>query len=231
VDGSCTAGAGGDSGGMKKHYIGLHGAFDLLYQGGQSDACSPDSTDTSCFALGDKFPATLNGVTEDPWNDQKTQSGFAPGQVRILLSYDYALNANMMVGVRAGYAFLGAPEGFMPVQAGARFRYIFGGLDQPGFHPYVGAGGGMAEVNGRVKKTGVATNFTDPDNDPNTAPNQEPLDVDIYTQAGTGYVEVGPGFLWNLSSHINLELNLNAMVMLPTFGINVQPSLGLVYAL
>lgn len=233
-NGTCAASGGGESGGLKRHWIGIHGAFDLLYQGGNSDACGADSTNTSCFALGSEFPIQgeiPRNRADGPPVGQKTATGFAPGQIRFLLSYDYAFSPSMMIGLRAGYAIMGAPKDFLPVQAEARFRYYFSGLDSASFRPYVGIGGGMAEVNGRVKKTGVKSSETDKstvdpgDDDP-------PLDVDIYTQAGTGFAGINAGVLWGLSDHFNLELNLiNAMVMLPTFGINYQPSIGIVYAL
>jgi hypothetical protein len=232
VDGTCTAGGGGgdeEEGGELKHsWIGLHAAFDLIYQSAVEDACGPNSDTTSCYVGGVAFP--LDNEVAVPLG---TATGFAPGQLRLLLSYDYALSPNMTIGARAGYALFGAPEDFMPVHAEARFAYYFKGLNEKGFRPYVHIGGGMAEVNGHLKKTDVASQVTVPDPTSPTGFRDIPQisDVDIYTKAGTGFAEVGGGILWGTTRSLNLQLNVNAMAMIPTFGINIQPSLGLVYAL
>jgi hypothetical protein len=227
VDGTCSA-AGGDEdeeegGALKRSWIGVHAAFDLIYQSAVEDACGPDSKTTTCYVAGEKFP--LAG--ERTRMNQGTATGFAPGQLRLLLSYDYALSPNMTLGARAGYAMFGAPEDFLPVHAEARFAYYFKGLNRKGIRPYVHVGGGLAEVNGHLKKTDVASDI-DLGNGQTLS---QVSDVDIYTKAGTGFAEVGGGLLWGFTKSLNLQLNVNAMAMIPTFGINVQPSLGLVYAL
>ncbi len=221
VDGTCTAGGGDDdegSGKLRRNWFGLHAAFDLLYQPSVDDACGPDADRTSCFVGGEEFPA----ANERPYTSQSTATGFAPAQLRILLSYDYALTPNMTVGARLGYALFGAPKDFLPAHAEARFAYYFRGLNQKGIRPYVHVGGGMAEVNGHIKKTGVGSEY-------NGAPSV--ADVDLYTKAGLGFAELGGGLLWGFTESFGMQLNVNAMAMLPTFGINVQPSLGFVYGL
>jgi hypothetical protein len=170
--GTCKEGTceGEGSGKGKKFWIGVTVSGSFYFVPSTTDVCTladpvtaPNSTATPgttpltpnnpywCVDpnSGQNFPGT-NQLTNDriAKNGNLVQSGFAPqlGQWRVLLSFDYALNQNMMLGARLGYVFgtdpastVGAP--FPPIHLEARFTYLLGkGPIQP--MAFLGAGAG-----------------------------------------------------------------------------------------
>jgi hypothetical protein len=83
--------------------------------------CTPGSA--GCTQAGQ----AVNNAIAKGRSDQ-VQGGFAPGPVAIMVSFDYALNMNMLVGARAGYELLTIPTGpaFAPFHGEGRFTYLFG---------------------------------------------------------------------------------------------------------
>jgi hypothetical protein len=222
VNGTCAAGAESSSGKKRKHWVGVHGAMDFMMMGSFKDACALDVQDRNnlaCYALGDSYP--LEG--ESPQVPPGTSGGFAPAQIRALLSYELMLGDKMSLGLRAGYAFNGPPKSFLPVHAEGRFSYYFLGNDKPGLRPYAHLGGGLADVQGLVTKNNVTSCFAPGD--------CSDLNIKIYQQSGPVFVTAGGGAVFAFSDRLGLQLNLNAMLMLPKSAIAVQPSLGLVYGL
>jgi hypothetical protein len=55
--------------------------------------------------------------------------------------------------------------------------------------------------------------------------------LDAYRKLGNAFVTAGGGVLLPLGQSTALQLNLNAMFMLPSSGLVLQPSLGFEYAL
>ena len=55
--------------------------------------------------------------------------------------------------------------------------------------------------------------------------------LDAYRKLGNGFVTAGGGVLFALGGDAALQVNLNAMLMTPSVGFVIQPSLGLVYGL
>jgi hypothetical protein len=84
-----------------------------------------------------------------------------------MLSVDYALNMNMMLGARLGYVigtFSGQAastdgKAFAPVYGELRGTYLFGpnAVVKPGITPYVFAGAGVQEFTAHVDVTVVET--------------------------------------------------------------------------
>ncbi len=48
---------------------------------------------------------------------------------------------------------------------------------------------------------------------------------------GQGFITGGGGVVYAFTENLGAQLNLNLMVMLPTSGFVIQPSLGVVYGL
>lgn len=223
-NGTCAAGAESSGGGPRKHWLGLHGAMDFMMMGSFRDACALDVQDRNnlaCYAAGDVYPF-FDG--EQPQVPPGTSGGFAPAQIRALLSYELMLGEKMSLGLRAGYAFNGPPKSFLPVHAEGRFSYYFLGNSKPGLRPYGHLGAGLADVQGLVLKKDVTTCT-------NGVCEPEPVDIRIYQQSGPVFVTAGGGAVFAFSNRLGLQLNLNAMLMLPKSAIALQPSLGLVYGL
>jgi hypothetical protein len=145
--------------------IAIIGGSDVCTPTAQTDenfACFYDSNDTPY--VGEPFPGT--GIA----------TGTVIATTRFLLSYDFAVTANITLGARVGYAIGGGPaagqavsgEGadpvayeddtysggtpFLPFHAEARGAYWFGknAMGKKGLRPYIALGGGMAQVDAKV---------------------------------------------------------------------------------
>jgi len=238
-------------------WIGVHFAADFGFIQG-ANVCNAENTSFECFASGAEapYPAELPASTSgqpgelgDAYPGTGISSGAALGTMRALLSYDHALGERISLGARLGYAFGGGPatlEGrrFLPVHAEARAQYWLRALSATGWHPYIHLGGGLAQVD--IKKGDVtvrdcseepvrqafldciaATNAYDSANDPELPTRT----LDAYRKLGNAFVTGGGGFMLPLGQSTALQVNLNAMFMLPSSGLVLQPSLGFEYAL
>ena len=87
------------------------------------------------------------------------QGGFAHGPFRVALSFDYALNMNMLVGARLGYELFTDPASsnpgpgpaFAPFHLEARFTYLIGkDAIMQSFVPMLFAGLGAGEFDSFV---------------------------------------------------------------------------------
>ena len=176
-------------------------------------------------------------------------SGAAAGTMRALISFDHAPSERISLGARLGYAFGGAPatlngRSFLPIHAEGRASYWRRPLSTSGWHPYVHLGGGLAQVDiGKSEVTVrdcseeparqafldciAAANAYDSANDPELPTRT----LDAYRKLGNAFVTAGGGFMLPLGQRTALQVNLNAMYMLPSSGLVLQPSLGFEYAL
>jgi hypothetical protein len=174
--GACTAYEGAKKTKFKRNWIGISGSLDLLFVNSANDACKlnagtglPLSSYYCTNSDGSDFPARSaadpkgveNGsiVTGRPDADV-VHGGMAAGDVRLALSYDYAVNANLMIGGRVGFV-IGGYNGtaakndgnsFPPFMLEARGTYIIGkdALEHTGLRPYVLVGGGISEFAAKV---------------------------------------------------------------------------------
>jgi hypothetical protein len=98
-----------------------------------------------------------------PHSNDQVQGGFNPSNIRLMLTIDFALNTNFMLGARVGYV-LGTYDGsaakndgktFAPVHLEARATYVIGkdALAKPGFAPMVFLGAGASEFDSKVDVT------------------------------------------------------------------------------
>jgi hypothetical protein len=133
-EGKCGGGGGG--GKFPRVWVGLALSLDLYVMPGAQNVCSKttgsiNTAGYSCLdpSTGQAFPPnqTINSAII-PNRSDEVQGGFVHGPFTIMASFDYALNHNMLVGVRAGYEALTMPTGaaFAPVHLEARFTYLIG---------------------------------------------------------------------------------------------------------
>jgi hypothetical protein len=136
--GTCKEGKCKGSGGGKfpRVWVGLNVSMDVYVMPGAQDVCSLttghiNSAGYRCIDpnSGGAFPQnapTSNAIILG--RSDQVQGGFAHGPFTIMASLDYALNTNMLLGIRAGYEALTIPTGssFAPVHLEARFTYLFG---------------------------------------------------------------------------------------------------------
>jgi hypothetical protein len=225
---------------------------------GGSDVCTSSNSDYDCFTSGTEtpFPAALPagvaarpGEVGDGYPGTDVASGVSVGTLRVLLGYDRAVSDRVSLGGRLGYAFGGAPktldgEDFLPVHIEARLAYWPKGLWAAGLRPYVAFGAGLAEVDLKKSKLPVrdcseeatrplfldciaAVDAYAPENDP-ALPTRR---LDAYRKLGDAFVSAGAGLQWPLGDRAALQVNLNALLMLPAVGVVIQPSIGVAYGL
>lgn len=277
IDGTCgVAQSGGDEGFYKKMWFGVHAAYDLGVVGGQ-DVCYSETQDQGrfvCYEAGSSNPyPSANQIRqgtpddmdnpvvypEEPYIGTGVASGVAPGTIRALLSFDYALMSSVTVGVRAGYAFLGGnPLDFFPFHGEARLTYHISGLGA-GFGPYVGLSGGLAQYDLKVPATIRNCNPWDlpverenepaPEGFPSYeacfnagSPNQRLLtqeekeqlsvvNVDVYQKNGNAFVGGHVGIIYRFTDSIGAQLNANLVYTVPNSTLIIEPTLGLVYGM
>ena len=249
VGGKCQMGesGGGPSGPYKKNWLGLHVAQDIAIMGG-SDVCDGSNNGFACFGSGNSVPYPGPRPSRIPRTGAagNIATGLALATTRFLLSYERALTANIMVGVRAGYAIGGGPEAggasFLPVHAEAEAQYWFGHnvLGKKGIRPYVKVGGGLAQVDAKlpVDIIDCGTQQSNPDvgqcrTDPikSASHGGKGMQLDAYKKLGQGFIAAGGGAMYAFTKNSGLQLNVNIMFMLPTSGPVVEPSLGYVLGL
>lgn len=206
----------GPSGPYKKHWLGVHFALDLAFIGG-NDVCSPTGrqNDFVCFdGNGDEYggtPATGAGG--------KIGSGAQLGTMRVLLSYEYAVLPNLGIEGRVGFAFNGAPSGFLPVHVEPRLKYWFGSnpLGRKGIRGFLHLGGGLAQVDAKLNVRVQDPGFFGGDGIGT---------LDAYKRLGQAFASAGGGLMYAFANNHGLVLDLNAMVMFPSTGFVIQPTLG-----
>lgn len=257
--GSCEAGkcavsggAGAATGAGKKWWVGLHLAQDLALVSGSQvcDTATQNEQNFACYLPGNaEVPYDSGEFILEQGNAGNIGSGFVTATTRFLLSVDHAFTANLMGGVRLGYAINGGPpagkvveynetnpnvadevlvEGtkFLPYHAEGRLSYWFGSLPlgRKGFRFYAHVGGGLAQVDARV---GVKIRDR---NRVEGGPYEE-AQLEAWKKLGQGFITAGGGTVFALSPQFGLQLNLNLIYMLPASGLVIQPSLGAVYGL
>jgi hypothetical protein len=239
------------------NWLSVSFAADVGVVGG-SDVCTSSNSDYDCFTSGTETPfpgalaagvAARPGELGDGYPGADIPTGVDVGTLRVLLGYDRAVSDRFTIGGRLGYAFGGAPrtldgDDFLPLHLEARFAYWPSGMWASGLRPYVSFGGGIAEVDLKKSKLPVrdcteeatrplfldciaAANAYAPENDPDLPTRS----LDAYRKLGNAFVTAGGGLQWSLSERIALRLNLNALLMLPSVGLVLQPSIGVAYGL
>lgn len=221
-------------------WVGFSGALDFLSMPAGSDVCLLDSNDEPS-SPSNLYCTNPNG-TDFPSRAAPSQNmalvkgqagqlggGLEAGDVRAMLSVDYALEPNVLVGGRVGYVANtypgaaaskdGRAAGFK-IHMEARATYLLGvdPLKHAGFFPMGFAGLGLAEFDGHT--TSVVTL--------NHVAGQQP--VDVWRTDGPFFLLLGGGARYQFSPRAAFTgaARLNLVVgngLLLTYG----PEIGLAY--
>jgi len=238
--GSCKEGkcAGGGSSGSPKIFVGLALGLDLYPLPGAQNVCALNSTGTGPLTSGNPYtclsgstvfpgtsnPAINNAIRTTPGSSDQVLGGFAHGPLPIMASFDYALNANMMVGARAGYELLTIPTGgaFPPIHLEARFSYLLGHeAISAQLAPLLFVGAGAGEFDAAVPVQVLSKNAATP-----------PLNVNAWLTAGPIFGTLGGGIRYKLSKKI---FATGAVKLQAAFGgtagflFGIVPELGITY--
>jgi hypothetical protein len=208
--GKCKADKCVGSGGGKpsKIWVGLSIAADVDFLSGGADVCKLNKAGTGGYGSsgyscvdsgGNNFPA--NAVLNDqiiPGVKDTVTGGAKLGNFRILLSLDYALNSNVLLGARAGYVLgtdpaKNAPKAaFAPVHIEGRVTYVFGknALTTKGVSPMVLAGLGIGEFDAYVPVFVVPCALM-----PGTTTCASPLSAQSKSAQENAWITAGPVFI------------------------------------
>jgi hypothetical protein len=176
MGGKCDLPEGAASSGpstFKKNWIGLNIAQDIAFVGGYN-VCDPSLGQAS-----DNYACFYQGTTDEPFfhTPYPLRDGINNGTVlattRILLSYDRGFTPQISAGARVGFALGGGPPAgqspagntkdppahakgtggtaFLPVHVEIRGQFWFLPMNAKLFRAYALVGGGMAQVDAKVK--------------------------------------------------------------------------------
>ena len=227
----------------KKNLLGLHYGMDIAIIGG-TDVCATGGG-YECYDAGSR----TSPYPGPPYPGTGVGTGTVLATHRIMASYDRALTSRITAGARLGFALFGGPPAvtgyddqtppqptgkisFLPLHAEVRLSYWILPLSKQGFRPYIFAGGGMAQVDAKVKVTVFdCGGSTDPNCTSNGATNLPRRQIDAWKKLGQGFVAIGGGTVYAITPQFGIQANLNLMYMLGSSGPVIQPSLGIVYGL
>jgi hypothetical protein len=207
--------AEGGTGKPRLNWIGLHVAGDIAVISGKN-ICSSEGWDDNfrCYDTtnNQQLPASL--LPAPVWSTSvSTTAVYAT--TRVLLSYDRVITPNITLGARVGMGFGGSPE-FRAYHVEARGAYWLVPLDKPGFEPYVGLAAGMAQVDAGVdaiRQDSVGEQVI-----------QTPYNA--FKLMGQAFVALSGGAVLPIGPSLGLQGNLNMMILFPSSGFVIEPSLG-----
>lgn len=222
--------------------------FTLLKQG--SDVCKLDGNPTSstylqplsspayyCMDGGNDYPSRAPGSDQNgnlqTGKAGSIDGGFSPGNFRALVTFDYSLRPNYMVGLRlgvvAGNTYPGAEaqkdakanDVLSHFHAEARFSYLFGAKPLEQTTGYLFLGGGVSQFTGSVDVPVAETN----------ANGQKT--VTAYLIGGPAFVTFGGGarIVTSKKSAIligpRIDLAIGYVGVMPVFGLEAGFQFGL----
>ncbi|MDF2695324.1 MAG: hypothetical protein K0S65_3707, partial [Labilithrix sp.] len=165
-----------------RFWVGVVGALDYSFVPSADDVCklrTPDAmpinesnyyctrSDGSDYPSRDREKATENDsirLSREGGFDRVATGGGALGNVRVMLTFDWAMNANLLLGARLGLVLNTYPGSeaevdgkrfAMPIHLEARATYVFGkdALAKKGLAPYAFGGAGVAQFETRMPVT------------------------------------------------------------------------------
>ena len=239
----CTAPSSAP-GKFRRVWLGVAGALDLDLLPGANDVClllNPQATPANSAGYycvnpnngNADYPSRTNPAQNSGiqlGKSDQVKGGFAPGNIRLMVSLDYAFSEHFLLGLRAGYVLNTYPgsaaandgKGFTtPVHLELRGTYLFGqdALSKPGLSPMALVGAGMGEYDAKVSVTVIDASGSRP--------------VDAWLPNGPVFVTVGGGIRYAFSARAAFTgaLKFNAAFgsngVLPGFA----PEIGLQFGL
>jgi len=221
-------------------WLGAALSLDFLSMPSGNDLCGLDQNGEPLNSMklyctnpdGSDFPSRLNKAQDMalvPGKAGQIGGGLTAGDIRVMLSVDYALKTNILVGGRLGYvanAYTGSSAskdgraaGF-DVHIEARATYLFGvdPLLHAGFAPMAFAGFGLAEFDGHASSNVTLNNVM----------GQQP--VEVWRTDGPFFLLLGGGVRYQFSPRAAFTgaLRINIAVgngVLGTYG----PEIGAAY--
>jgi hypothetical protein len=242
VDNKCTDYRGKKKG--RRLWFGVSGALDYSFVPTAEDVCKlNDETypvnDKNYYCTredGSDYPSRARDAKAE--NDSivpsaergsdKVSGGGALGNIRVMLSLDYAMTPNVLVGGRLGIVFntypgeAAAQDGkrlSAPVHLELRATYVFGkdALFKSGFAPYVFGGAGIGQFETTIPVQVI-------ERQGNAAQKRE---VDAWHLAGPAFLALGGGGRLTIKDNIAFMFGLRGnLAFLNAFAPSIGPEIG-----
>jgi hypothetical protein len=222
-----------------KLWFGISGSVDFMSMPAGDDVCRLNPSNASPLNSSNLYCTNPDGSDFPKRSDRGLQNsqippgqaghvdgGLQPGDVRVMLSFDYAFSPALLAGARLGYVLnsytgkAAVTDGrafTVPLHVELRGTYLFGHepLANIGFAPMVFAGGGLSEFDGHT--TTIVTVTT-----------QQP--VNVWKTSGPFFFELGAGvrYAFSLRAAFTAAARLNMAPgngFLATYG----PEVGIQY--
>jgi hypothetical protein len=239
-----------------RFWVGIWGTVDYSLLPGSDDVCKlnpPNGPNPLSPINSSNYYCTVSGSSDDyPYRPTSTQDaannprghendnlvkgtsdkvsgGGALGNIRIMVSFDYAVNNNVLVGARAGYVLLTYPgqaakddgKTFPPIHLELRGTYLIGpdALAKK-LAPYAMVGGGISTWDASVKVSVVEQNGS----------TKTARDVDAWHIGGPAFLTLGGGVRLGFNPRMALMTGLRLNLAFGnSFAPSVGPELGFVY--
>ncbi len=176
-------------------WIGIAASLDFFLMPAATEVCRLNSAGSApinsqgynCVDAnsGANFPrGREQNAAIQPRQGDTVQSGLGRGNLRLLISMDYALDPNMLLGLRVGYVSLTDPASapgpaFAPLHVEGRFTYLFGRDALNKVAPMVFLGAGAGEFDAYVATT--------------VAVSGKAMSENAWLVAGPAFVAIGAG--------------------------------------
>jgi hypothetical protein len=226
--------------GWARLWLGIAGTLDFVPMPSGTDLCMLSNSGVPLNNVGvyctnpdgSDFPSRRGPAENDALvtgEAGRLDGGFTDGNLRILISADYAPTSSFLIGIRAGYAFNGytgsaVDQGFPGIDkhlhAELRATYLFGSapMTRVGFAPMVFLAGGASEFAAHVTRF---VNLEGRGDQP----------VNLWVVRGPWFVAAGAGVRYQFSPRVafNAALRLNAVFGDPSVLFATGPDLGVAY--
>jgi hypothetical protein len=242
-----------------RNVFGLWGQLDLLLIRSTDFVCSGNDEAYACFYGGTNRQFYGQPANVPLSNGIDGGFGLAGARVMLSYDRQLFAKVPLLAGVRLGFAFGGSPSSdkpptpwsdaenphrqalsFLPLHAELRATLFFAGdrmVEEGGFRPYLFLSPiGFAQVNAAVQ-----VSVCDHRREDGTlqggngtlvcpAGTREVKNLDAYQITGLNFSGGGVGMTYGISSHVGVAAEVKVMLMWPTLGIVVAPTLGPVFS-
>jgi len=241
---------------LRRWWVGVGAHFDFVQMPQGTDLCRlnpntalpANSLNVFCYApgLGTDFPPhSAAGKVQNnelqPGTAGTSNGGVVLANVRLYASLDYALNANVLIGARAGIVLLQYPgtqaaaDGYgfsAPVYLEARVTGVFAkdGLTNDGIAPIAFAGAGVSSFDGHA--SGTATLCPTMSTTACAATMPTTVNVDMWRTNGPAFIDFGGGVRYAptaryaLIGALRANLSFGGNGLIPTIGPEIDAQMG-----
>lgn len=191
-------------------YLSLSAQQDALYYPAELAVCNRrQANQYNCF---DHNGEEYAGPVWDRYGNQ-VPTGIGIATTRVMLGLDGRLGKNVLLGIRLGYAFRGAPtpangDGFIPWHAELRTAYHFGSdpFAKGKGRPFLSLGAGLAQIDSHVAVEYFPSEAA-------YRAGSEPGTLDVWRRTGRFFVAPGFGLMIPTSKSSGFAFELRGLYL------------------